>query len=339
MDQIVSCFISFLLEKNETKKKYFPGKKQYIQKYDFVNSIEPGKVKSGPLIPGAKNVSLCANYFKLSTPTNWHVYLYHVDFAPILDSTRLKKKIMRESKQINAVYIFDGNTLLTTSKLKNDVTEFLASEGENKITIKIKYIRIVESTEMEMVQIFNNVLRKCMDGLGLNLIGRNYFDINMNQKIPQYNLTIYRGFVTSIRQHENDLLLCVDMSSRVLRNETVHQIMLRLMNSSRDWQNAFKNALLGQTVLTSYNHKPYRIDDVDFRTNPTSTFETTAGPISFLEYYRKQYSRVIQDKGQPMLVSRAKARDIRAGKPETILLIPELCCITGITDDMRNDFK
>lgn len=40
-----------------------------------------------------------------------------------------------------------------------------------------------------------------------------------------------------------------------------------------------------------------------------------------------------------MLVSRAKKRDIRVGRPDHILLVPELCCATGYTDDMRKNFK
>lgn len=40
-----------------------------------------------------------------------------------------------------------------------------------------------------------------------------------------------------------------------------------------------------------------------------------------------------------MLISRPKARDIRAGMSELVYLIPELCHMTGLTDDMRNNFN
>lgn len=40
-----------------------------------------------------------------------------------------------------------------------------------------------------------------------------------------------------------------------------------------------------------------------------------------------------------MLVSKSKERDLRAGKPELIHLVPELCRATGMTDAMRADFK
>lgn len=40
-----------------------------------------------------------------------------------------------------------------------------------------------------------------------------------------------------------------------------------------------------------------------------------------------------------MLIHRSKARDIRAGMPELVYLVPELCRQTGLSDEMRSNFK
>lgn len=40
-----------------------------------------------------------------------------------------------------------------------------------------------------------------------------------------------------------------------------------------------------------------------------------------------------------MLISMASAREIRAGRPEKLLLVPELCLLTGLDDDMRRNFN
>nr|CAD7450892.1 unnamed protein product [Timema bartmani] len=39
-----------------------------------------------------------------------------------------------------------------------------------------------------------------------------------------------------------------------------------------------------------------------------------------------------------MLVSRSKPRELRAGMSELIYLVPELCRMTGLTDEMRANF-
>lgn len=40
-----------------------------------------------------------------------------------------------------------------------------------------------------------------------------------------------------------------------------------------------------------------------------------------------------------MLISRSKPRDVRAGMPELVYLVPELCRLTGLTDEMRANFQ
>ena len=40
-----------------------------------------------------------------------------------------------------------------------------------------------------------------------------------------------------------------------------------------------------------------------------------------------------------MLVSRANARARRAGQNELVYLVPELCRMTGLTDEMRGNFN
>ena len=40
-----------------------------------------------------------------------------------------------------------------------------------------------------------------------------------------------------------------------------------------------------------------------------------------------------------MLVSRPKKKDQREGAPELLFLLPELCTMTGLTDDMKTNFR
>jgi aubergine-like protein len=87
---------------------------------------------------------------------------------------------------------------------------------------------------------------------------------------------------------------------------------------------------LGAIVLTDYNNKTYRIDDVDFNVSPMATFRKKTGEeISYTDYYLSRYNITIQNLQQPLLVSRSTQRDRRAGQDELIYLIPELCRSTG----------
>lgn len=65
---------------------------------------------------------------------------------------------------------------------------------------------------------------------------------------------------------------------------------------------------------------------------------TNINPASLLLSLQR-YDKVIRDPRQPLLISKAKARDVRGGEDSNILLIPELCRATGITDPMRANFR
>jgi aubergine-like protein len=79
------------------------------------------------------------------------------------------------------------------------------------------------------IQFFNILLRQCMEGLKLQLLGRNYFDEKASIKLPAHKLELWPGYVTSIRQHENNILLCCETSNKILRTETVmDQMKVRL---------------------------------------------------------------------------------------------------------------
>lgn len=73
-----------------------------------------------------------------------------------------------------------------------------------------------------------------------------------------------------------------------MRAETVHDILEKLITESRgDYRLSAEKALLGTTVLTDYNNRTYRIDDILFDKTPLDTFETGDGrSISYFDYYK-----------------------------------------------------
>lgn len=152
-------------------------------------------------------------------------------------------------------------------------------------------------------------------------------------------LELWPGYITSIRQYEHDILLCTEISHKVMRLETCYDILRQCTSQHGDYQTEFKSQVLGKTVLTDYNNKTYTVDDVDFETNPLSTFDTKNGPVSYKDYYQKRYNIKIRDVKQPILISKPKMRDVRGGRNEFICLIPELCRATGMTDAMRSNFQ
>jgi aubergine-like protein len=64
----------------------------------------------------------------------------------------------------------------------------------------------------------------------------------------------------------------------------------------------------------------------------------------FLTFSRQHYGITIDDVDQPLLLNRPKTKAKRDGAKEStendmVCLIPELCCMTGLTDEIRKDFR
>lgn len=287
-------------------------------------------------------VPLTTNYFKLDKKPEWALYQYRVDFSPTLELRGLRNRMIFEQKKTLGGYLFDGTVLYITRKLPLETTEFMSKDRDgNPIQTIVKFVALVSMNTASAIQVLNLILRRAMDGLKLQLVGRNLFDAAAKINIPEHNIQLWPGYITSIRQHEQDILLCCEMTTKVMRTETALDIIMNIHRNERNVTEAIQLALLGLTVLTDYNNKTYRIDDIDFTKKPTDTFDTKDGPVSFIDYYRNRYNLTIRDRNQPLLISKAKARDMR-GNPdqsELICLIPELCRATGLTDSMKKNFR
>lgn len=72
-----------------------------------------------------------------------------------------------------------------------------------------------------------------------------------------------------------------------MRTDTVLDLLMRCRREDeRNFENNFKQKVLGITVLTNYNNKTYRIDDVDFNITPASTFLKKDVETSIQQYYK-----------------------------------------------------
>lgn len=68
------------------------------------------------------------------------------------------------------------------------------------------------------------------------------------------------------------------------------------------------NEIVGTSVLTRYNNKTYRIDDIAWDKSPEYVFSKNGEEISLIDYYKVHWNIEIEDKEQPLLVHRATIR-------------------------------
>lgn len=291
-------------------------------------------------------ISLMSNYFRLEGLPNWKLYQFRVDMAPEIDHTGRRKGLLRVHVAKLGRYVFDGTMLFSTRPVcapGQPLTLTSTSDSDQQIvTITVKLVGTVDPCDYHYVAFFNILLRSCMEELGLSQLGRNYYDGKDKKELPRHKLEVWPGYITSIRQHERSLLLCVDISHKVIRTDTVLDQLRLGMRAGRSGTldlKAVESALLGQVVMTRYNNKTYRIDGIAWDLSPSNSFDKKDGePVTYVSYYKDRYNQIIKDVKQPLLVALPKDRDRRGGIHGPVYLVPELCYMTGLSDEQRGNF-
>lgn len=106
--------------------------------------------------------------------------------------------------------------------------------------------------------------------------------------MEEYGIELWPGYITSIRQHEQKILLCCEIAHKFMRRENVLKVLMECAQREDNYKAKFNKLIIGCIVLTDYNNRTYRIDDVDWNVNPKSTFpKRDNSTISYIEYYKE----------------------------------------------------
>ncbi|KMZ01324.1 protein argonaute-3 [Drosophila simulans] len=294
------------------------------------------------LIYGSKgsSVDIYCNYLKLTTDESKGVYNYEVRFFPPIDSVHLRIKYLNDHKdKLGGTKTFDGNTLYLPILLPNKMTVFISKVDDAELQIRILYKKKEEMRNC--TQLYNILFDRVMKVLNYVKFDRKQYDPSRPKIIPLAKLEVWPGYVTAVDEYKGGLMLCCDVSHRILCQKTVLEMLVDLYQQNVEhYQESARKMLVGNIVLTRYNNRTYKINDICFDQNPTCQFKIKTGWTSYVEYYKQYHNIIIKDVNQPLIYSIKKSRGIPAeGEHIQFSLIPELCYLTGLRDEVRSDNK
>jgi aubergine-like protein len=150
------------------------------------------------------------------------------------------------------------------------------------------------------------------------------------------------GYSTNVMITESGIFVRVGIKNKFINSKTC-------LDKIRDLQDHYRNGeymrkvtefFKNYSVMTVYgNHKVYKIDAVTFDLNvlnKTINYKDKNGvctEITLQKYYKDQYQRDIKNSDQPLLITYVKNSK---GENDPIYLVPELCYLTGMDDEMRS---
>lgn len=284
-----------------------------------------------------QSINISANFFTFQLAARGEkIQKYAISFdPPIADSLskqreRVLGKVRGQLIEHIGKYVF-ATTALYSAQASSQIA--LTSEYDGvTYTISVTPTGSVES-DAEIRAFYNKFFNSVQGKLNLIMIGRKFYNPERPVELPQHKMSIWPGYASSIGTYESGCLINIDISHRCLRTITLYDQIneLRAKNPS-DFRNAVSKLLIGAIVLTLYNKKNYKVEDIDWDLNPNSSFADSKGnSLTFKGYYTSKWGKSIAHDDQPLLKSRNKLNEC--------LLVPEFCVMTGLTDEIRADFN
>ena len=290
-------------------------------------------------------IQVTCNSFQLFKTPIKTVSIYSYSFSPDIetDNRTLRIQLLNRARlQIEerlGLWIRAGNTLYSKSYVPDSFSAQVSLTEGSEYLIVINHVGMVTGENTDSYRMYaNSALKKMLQSLGLKQITKmpKYYDIRQTQRVDKHRLDVWRGYTASFSHHLKEMLLNIDFSSKIIRDSTVLQAMeeMRKSYTQDDLGARLNNELVGKIVMARYgNYKCYRIEQIILGENPSMDFMTKEGPISYIQYFREKYGINIKATKQPLIRSYTEK-----GSKE-IKLIPELCFLTGLSEEIRRDYK
>ena len=294
-----------------------------------------------------RDISFTTNFFKfkMGGKETAIVYKYDVKFTPGIEARHQKQKLRVFGKMRNEVkekykfIVYEGNEVMYSAVNIPEESAYKADIKGQQYTMVIKFVQIIGKHDKDFQSFYGVFMNSLFRRLELKQIGRKHFDPSRTIVLKESKINIMPGFSSSIGIHEDWPLINIDSSHRILRDETAYDLIMSLKNE-RDSKFKIKSAIEQWVVLTQYNkNSTYSIRDIMFDMTPKSTFpffdreKKEKYDISYSDYYSKMYQITIKDLNQPLLEHFDKKQKRK------VYLIPELCKLTGMSDEHRKNFR
>ncbi|CAO4361477.1 unnamed protein product [Caenorhabditis nigoni] len=305
---------------------------------------QPGEPKIGH---SGRPQKCFANFIPIEMEkADYSIYQFHVEFDPTVDNKHMRETMLLHPnvvEEIGSYHVFDGMILyLTQEWQQNQEIEVPHPNTGDLIRVIFKQTNRFLLDNAQTINIFNTIVRRCFDEMGLTQLGRHYFNSRDARNVREYNMSILPGFETAIRMYEDQLMLCVENRFKMVRRDSMLDLLQREMqagNTNNQRVLEKMNEMYGgTTIITLYNNKLHRFTRLDPSITPLSEFQKDGQSITLKDYFKQQYNKDIRNDNQPIIICEGKPK--QPGEPPQVnYIVPELCYPTGLTDEMRKDFR
>jgi len=294
-------------------------------------------------------------------------YQYQIYWKPEIpeDAKNLRADLFKNAAaQLHPTYgmLLDNNTrLFGTIKVKDD-TQITV---QNRQCI-LRYVASVDFNDKALqeqhqyahIALVDLLTRHC----GMQREERVYYDtadkgkdkINIDPRLKLPPMTSHLGFRITFESTQEGMALFVDPKHRLMEDRNVREAMdfwaaeakkecgrLPPHKVKRKVEQVITKHLRGRNIISTYNQQVWRIDDIDFEMDITSMMAEDMAlkkGTTLRDYYKNEYGATARNTSPGILIHVPKERK-RDDFVRKTYLIPELCHITGVSNEMRKNVQ
>lgn len=289
------------------------------------------------------------------------IFEWHSSSGKVLYSLNKAKEsdTSPEGKNFKVTFLPDGT--IDILKLLDDEMESSSTvEDEDLSESTLKLIPVGKELDLsklgtvdqdrrsEMLQTFSICVSSLMSHLGLKEFGISgrFFDHQSPSQVSLGflgNVDVLSGFKVSAGVYQSGIpKILVDWQSRIIRSRSLWDEYCDALDRGVK-ASQIESELIGRNYVNTINNRSTRIDGFDFKLTPES-------PHSEFETWGEFFKSVcgikeIEDWSQPLAyrLVRKKVKGKMEKKPKIVeektYFLPEVLRGTGLTDQMKNDFR
>lgn len=303
--------------------------------------------KEGPSGLGTP-IPLVANFFPVTWPLG-QIFIHHMHFEPA-GGVFIKRRVLSANKDQLGRHDFWGELLFAKQDLSNRTFKAEVNGTEYVVTLSGRIpVATDDVAAPERMAMASRLLKTVFARLKFIRIRDSIYD--PTHPLIFQDMRAFPGYSTNIDLFHSGLMLNVDTSYKWVQTRSILDLLV-LHQRDRAKQNQL---VANQSVITNYTDKRgdyrfYRVSSIDFDKTPASTFprrkrrehkyaEAEEELISFYDYYQETHGITIRHMEQPLLKVVEKRRRPTDGVQveEIIYLVPELCVLAGMTEEMRTN--
>lgn len=171
-----------------------------------------------------------------------------------------------------------------------------------------------------MLIFFKIFLNRLMEKGGFIQVGYGkHFDSSRSRDLNQ--CSVWPGYATSLSTFESGVLFTVNPTNKFIMERSAYDVIKGTRGAGNTKENIARE-IHGRGVMTTYNRRVYRIEEVNYDMTPKDVFvlkeKGLTREVSYLDYYREKYHVTIKDAEQPLLVH------VNERTLQKIYLVPEV---------------